>query len=112
MITFPVCNHCGVPLTDDNWYPSFRNRNRMACKECNSKQASLWRMNNRDKAKAAWTRHSRKIGMKPFDKNKECSQYLGIHIAERLLIHMFNDVVTMPMNNKGYDFVCNVGKKD
>lgn len=43
--------------------------------------------------------------------NKECSQYLGIHIVEKLLRNMFNDVIRMPMNHPGYDFICNKGKK-
>lgn len=43
--------------------------------------------------------------------NKQCSQYLGIHVAERVLRNTFNDVTVMPMHNRGYDFVCNRGKK-
>ena len=104
------CIECGVELTIDNWYPSFRERNRMACKECDRKRARLWRTNNKDKTKAAWTRHSRKIGMQPFDKNKNCPLYLGVHIAEKLLSRVFKDVERMPINNPGYDIICNHGK--
>jgi len=48
----------------------------------------------------------------PMSENKDCSQYLGIHIAERVLVHVFkNDVERMPPNNPGFDFICGKGKK-
>lgn len=47
--------------------------------------------------------------------NKECSiccsTYLGCHIAEHILSLIFKDVERMPINNPGYDFICNRGKK-
>ncbi len=43
--------------------------------------------------------------------NKNCAQFLGCHVAERVLSHVFKDVKRMPYNNKGYDFVCNKGFK-
>lgn len=47
----------------------------------------------------------------PYTENKTCALYLGIHIAERVLSHIFKDVERMPMHNPGYDFICNRGKK-
>ena len=44
-------------------------------------------------------------------KNKLCSNYLGIVIAERLCKHLFKDVKMMPYGNTGYDIICNRGKK-
>lgn len=43
--------------------------------------------------------------------SKDCSQYLGVHIAERLLSKVFDDVTRMPYNNPGYDFICRKGYK-
>ena len=43
---------------------------------------------------------------KPMDKNKNCSRFLGVHVAERVLSKVFKDVKRMPMNNSGYDFIC------
>jgi hypothetical protein len=43
------------------------------------------------------------------DKNKDCSLFLGVHVAEELLCRMFKDVIRMPHNNPGYDFICNNG---
>lgn len=43
--------------------------------------------------------------------NKECSLYIGVHIAEQILSKIFKNVRRMPMHNKGYDFICNKGYK-
>lgn len=40
----------------------------------------------------------------PITKNKECSDYLGCYIAERLLSKIYPDVQVMPHGNPGYDF--------
>ena len=41
--------------------------------------------------------------------NKDCSNYLGITIAEQLLAKIFKNVEVMPYGNKGFDFKCNHG---
>lgn len=43
--------------------------------------------------------------------NKKCFQFLGCHIAERVLSYIFEDVYRMPFNNKGFDFRCKKGFK-
>jgi len=48
---------------------------------------------------------------RPMSENKACSNYLGIHIAERILSKIFENVQRMPNNNVGYDFICNRGYK-
>jgi len=45
------------------------------------------------------------------EKNKNCPMFLGCHIAERVLSHVFKDVERMPANNPGFDFICNKGMK-
>ena len=120
------CRVCGVELNDKNWYPSQQKSRNCICKECNKVQSRVrikkspekererkrsWREANPDKIKAQWTRANRKIGKLPMSENKECSQYLGIYVNERLLKHYFDDVEVMPPNNPGYDFVCNKDKK-
>ena len=47
----------------------------------------------------------------PYNKLKTCSSYLGVHVAERLLCKVFNNVEQMPLGNSGFDFVCGKGKK-
>lgn len=43
--------------------------------------------------------------------NKDCTLYLGVHIAERVLSHIFEDVVRMPNGTPGFDFICKKGFK-
>lgn len=45
------------------------------------------------------------------DKNKNCSMFLGVHVAEKILPYIFKDVKRIPINNKGYDFICSNGHK-
>ena len=43
--------------------------------------------------------------------NPNCSSYLGIHIAERVLSKIFKNVERMSVINPGYDFICNKNYK-
>jgi len=43
--------------------------------------------------------------------NKECSFYLGVYIAERILSKVFDNVTRMTNCNIGYDFICGKGFK-
>ena len=45
------------------------------------------------------------------DENKQCATFLGVHVAERVLSHVFKNVERMPIHYPGYDFICNRGKK-
>ena len=105
------CIKCGVELDDENWYSSRQKKGDYICKECGVERGRLYRENNPEKYKAYYTRANRDNGHLPFNENKECSSYFGVHINERMLRHLFNDVEVMPYGNRGYDFVCNKGKK-
>jgi len=122
----PTCIKCGTDLTEENWYSSRRKKNGRICKVCDierTKQwkkanpekatthSTRWQKANPEKAKAMCTMGKRKRGIRSFSENKECSSFLGIHVAERVLSHVFKNVERMPMNNSGFDFVCNKGKK-
>jgi hypothetical protein len=62
--------------------------------------------------KEAWSKYSaKKFGAKPMTENKECSQYLGIVVAEKLLSHVFKNVERFPLHHHGYDFICGGGFK-
>jgi len=41
--------------------------------------------------------------------NKECPQYLGVTVAEKVLSKIFKNVEVMPFGNSGFDFICNSG---
>jgi hypothetical protein len=42
---------------------------------------------------------------------KDCSNYLGIVVAERVLVGFFDHIQRMPNNNPGYDYICGKGFK-
>ncbi len=52
-----------------------------------------------------------KLGLRSMKTNKKCSMFLGCHVAERVLSHVFKEVNMMPYRNPGYDFICNKNKK-
>lgn len=56
-------------------------------------------------------RRHEKNGTLPLKENKECGQYLGVYIAERILFNIFGGLKRMPYTNHGYDFICNKGYK-
>ena len=105
----PVCRDCGAELTGENWFPSYREGNNRICKRCVNIKCKQWKKANPEKAKAQWIRFQRKHGQRSMSENKECSYYLGVHVAERVLARTFKNVKRMPILNPGYDFICNKG---
>ena len=82
------------------------------CRKCYHKQYhKLYYAKNKEKMyKYIKQYYYDNIGQ-PMSENKECSSYLGMHIAEQVLSKIFKDVEIMPINNTGYDFTCNKGMK-
>lgn len=105
------CRVCGTTLNIDNWSPSNQKGNHQICKTCNSAKSRLWREQNPEEYRVRFTEQSRKNGFQPFNDNAACSMYLGVHIAERVLSHVFKNVKRMPHCNPGYDFICGRGYK-
>ena len=145
MMTKPICRDCGAELNDENWIPSYQKKNNRICKTCCNERQRRWRKENPEKAKVAherwrkanpekvkaarrrWRkenpekvkvqneRDSRNQGHRPFNRYKDCTQYLnqylGVRVAEQVLIPMFKDVERMPYSNPGFNFICNHEKK-
>ena len=49
IVHIPVCRKCGVILTDENWYASYKKKYDYVCKKCNCEYTKKWQQNNRDK---------------------------------------------------------------
>ena len=111
MIYNKKCHKCEKVLTDENWRPSDRKTGNYICKYCHREQARLWREKNPEKNRAINTRARRKNGHLPMSENKDCSQYLGITVNERLIRHHFKNIKVMPVGYPGYDFICNKNMK-
>ena len=106
------CRKCDEILTDGNWYPSHKKNRSYVCIKCSKLNGKEYRHNNIEKIRQDWRdTYYRMSGGSSSRNNKSCSNYLGIVISERILSDIFENVVTMPPNNKGYDFICNSGKK-
>lgn len=43
--------------------------------------------------------------------NKDLGQYFGIHVAEKYVSSLFEDVIRLPINYTGYDWICKKGYK-
>ncbi|MGA2912331.1 MAG: hypothetical protein ABSE07_02315 [Methanoregula sp.] len=67
------------------------------CKKCRNDLRNEW---------------SHKTGRsKSYKENALCPLFLGIHVAEELLLKTFKNVKRMPPNNPGFDFICGKGFK-
>ena len=94
-----LCRNCYTNL--------WRKQNPILVKKSQTKTYKKHAENRREYA----LQYRRKHGVLPYNKNKTCSQYLGIHISERILSNVFEDVTRMPFNHPGYDFICKNGYK-
>ncbi len=66
---------------------------------------------NKDTDHIGFNTYFRKQSNSGMEGNKNCASYLGVHIAERLLKHIYKNVEQMPYGNPGYDFICDKGYK-
>ena len=92
------CIKCGVPLiVGENIVQYNIDNYQYICRSCATKQER---------------EILHRTGVyKPMSENKTCTAFLGIHVAERVLRHVFKDVEVMSNNNPGYDFICGGGYK-
>ena len=116
-----VCLQCGNPF----YHRDSAKPGKFCCKTCYdlSRKSQITReqklvygrkyyQDHREDFKTKGRDYRHRTGFcKSMSENKECSAYLGIHIAERVLSNYFDNVVRMPMGNKGYDYVCSKGKR-
>lgn len=104
-----VCKECGEEKPLSEFYKHGKYY-RGKCKECLKK---YWKLpENRERHRINERNRCHRNGIySPMDKNKECTAYLGIVVAERVLEKVFKNVKRMPNNNPGFDFICNKGYK-
>lgn len=92
------CNECGQIKSVSLFYKRSDRKNayKSECIECILQKRENYRL-----AK----------GIQPYYQNKDCSAYLGIHVAERVLSNYFKHIQQMPMGNPGFDFICGKGQR-
>lgn len=87
------CRVCGDLLVVGENAAQYRiDNHEYICQNCNRKQWSSW--------------NHRAGRCQPMNKNRECTHFLGIHVAEEMLSYVFKKVYRMPFGNPGYDFIC------
>ena len=92
------CRVCSTlqPIANFQHHQGMRDGRKNECREC-------CRIYNR--AREVLNGHI------PHTKNRSCSWFLGVHVAERLLEQVFVNVKRMPNNHNKYDFICGKGYK-
>ncbi len=68
----------------------------------------IYRLNHPGAA-AAWKHRTGRA--RPMSEAKDCTLYLGVCIAETALSKFFDNIVRMPHENPGFDFLCGRGYK-
>ena len=125
MIGTKICNKCHQELKFVEFYKDKTHKFGLTsrCKKCHGEYDRQYRINHRDQIiqqHKQWyedhpgytaERNHRTGRSQPMSENKECSSYLGVHIAERVLSAVFQNVERMPNGNPGFDFICAKGKK-
>ena len=92
------CIKCGAPLiVGENTTQCKIDSHQHVCRSCTREYQQ---------------EHYHRIGRcQPMSENRDCSSFLGVHVAERVLSHVFKHVKKMPYGNPGYDFICGGGYK-
>ena len=112
-----TCTKCGITKPLDEFYnkKAAKDGKIARCKECQRDINDKYRQDHKEEATRYYQEHidelRQKRGSISMHENKSCPQYLGVVIGERLCRHLFKDVETMPYGNRGYDIICNKGKK-
>lgn len=96
------CIKCNVPLIIGKNVTQHRIDNyQYICIKC-----------NREYQRTRQNGYRYRVGRnQPMWKNRKCSVFLGVHVAEQVLSHVFNDVHRMPYGNSGFDFLCGKGHR-
>lgn len=123
-----TCSKCGVskPLDEFNRNRNTKDGKNVWCKECckeynkehykehceeKKQYDKQYREEHCEEKRERDKQYCRDRGVQSMQDNKSCAAYLGVVIGERLVKHLFNDVVMMPYGHTGYDMICNKGKK-
>lgn len=109
------CRHCGDALiVGENVTQKQINNCSYICRSCARDYHRGWIREHHDQQCAYQREYMREWShrtghSKAMSENRECSLYLGVHVAERVLSHIFNHVHRMPNGNPGFDFTCGGG---
>ena len=106
-----ICRVCKVKLDDINCTSARLKNSQYICDTCEYNRKRKWYIDNREYELEKVKKYQQEHYVPKSPHNRNCSQFLGIHVAERVLSYVFENVKRMPNNNPGFDFICGKGYK-
>jgi hypothetical protein len=102
------CPLCREMKEEKDYYLRTNGKLQSYCQECTKEKSRIWEENHPgDRLKR---NHKNKI-YRPMEKAVDCTLYLGVVIAEKVLSNFFNNIIRMPHGNPGFDYICGKGFK-
>ena len=107
------CIKCGAPLiVGENITQKQIDLSQYTCRSCRQKYDRKYNQDHREQHRNRVREYKHRMGtQQSMSENRACSSFLGVHVAERVLSHVFKHVEKMPYGNHGYDFICGGGHK-
>lgn len=109
-----TCCRCGLekPLNGFYSHKDYPDGHRYECKTCSRVECKKYQQKNRAKLTTYERERKHRLGLaRPMETARDCTAFLGVHVAESLLSRLFDHVIVMPNCNPGYDFICGKGFK-
>jgi hypothetical protein len=110
------CNGCNQdkPLSEYNFTRTGKRAGKplSRCRDCNNAAYKTWWKAHEEYKRAYNNNWKHAAGYhRAVVTAKDCTAWLGVHIAEHALSNFFEDITRMPTGNPGYDFICKNGFK-
>lgn len=106
-----VCIKCGALLVvGENVTQCGIDHSQYICQKCQRQVGKEWIDTHPNYMTNYMREYRHRTGQnQPMSENRESPSFLGVHVAERVLSHLFKNVQRMPYGNPGFDFTCGKG---
>lgn len=103
-----ICRSCGREYSQE-YRREHREQIQTYNRKCRDRRQKYQRDNIEHRREIIREWKHRTGRCQPMEENRECTLFLGVSVAERVLSHVFKHVERMPFGNTGYDFICGGG---
>lgn len=102
------CAQCGEEKESKDFYLRTNGKLQSYCKDCTRENSRVWEKNHPGERLA----RDHKNGVyRPMTEAKDCSLFLGVIVAEKVLSKFFDNITRMPHGNPKFDYICGRGFK-